>query len=59
MILLVLVVVLLDSPLHSLVVELFEFQQLVHSQPFQQLVNSQQLVHSQQFRHLVQSQQVI
>jgi len=46
MVLLVLVVVLLDSPLHSLVVELFEFQQLVHSQQFQQLV------HSQQFGHL-------
>jgi len=41
MVLLVLVVVLLDSPLHSMVVELFEFQQLVHSQQFEQLVHSQ------------------
>jgi len=40
MVLLVLVVVLLDSPLHSLVVELFEFQQLVHSQQFRILVQS-------------------
>ena len=56
MVRLVLVVVLLDSPLHSLVVELLEFQQLVDSQ---QLVHSQQLLHSQQFGHLVQSQQVL
>jgi len=47
MVLLVLVVVLFDSPLHSLVIELFEFQQLMHSQQFQQ------------FGHLVQSQQVL
>jgi len=37
---------LLDSPLHSLVVELFEFQQLVHSQQFGHLVQSQQVLQS-------------
>jgi len=47
MVRLVLVVVLLDSPLNSLVVELLEFHLLVHFQHFQQLV------HSQQFGHLV------
>ena len=46
MVLLVLVVVLLDSPLHSLVVELFKFQQLVHSQQFEHLVQSQQVLQS-------------
>ena len=46
MVLLVLVVVLIDSPLHSLVVELFEFQQLVHSQQFGHLVQFQQVLQS-------------
>jgi len=46
MVLLVLVMVLLDSLLHSLVVELFEFQQLVHSQQFGHLVQSQQVLQS-------------